>query len=111
MIGRLDVPSLSRCRKLAAVMKGVKPAAWWYQGACDLCIVGNPTDNVPAYTLGQMLDFARRCRLDPVLSLYRHLLAADLAAGPSDDEYSQTGTTWPNALADTLIAWHKEENR
>jgi hypothetical protein len=119
MLNRLDVPSVGRCRKLAGIMGGVKPHAWWnaydrigLRRRWKLSVARDKKAawSAPAYTLGQMLDWARRRGMDPTIAgetlrqgraewnmrLY-DVLAHQVAS-------TVLANTAPNALADAIIA-------
>ena len=76
---KLDVPSRGRCRKLEPIIHEI-PHAWWYRptpGSQWRICTEEPTTQggpslgevVPAYTLGQMLEWARRKAQGPGPSL------------------------------------------
>ena len=128
MLTRVDVPSVGRCRKLAKILKGVKPAAWWIRcesgWVVDAALVAAPVgsdDYVPAYTLGQLFDWARRQGWSPqiwhgVLETERVCdgtgCCAHVYNWPHSD-IDKTGakaSTASDALADAILAAAKEES-
>lgn len=126
MLTKLDVPSLDRCRKLARIMKGVKPYLHWHrwrrndeeswsQWEIDLAV--QPRSNAeadseglqyaPCFTLGQMFAWAARQGWEPLLGIVPPTCKdggrpfAEMHGRP-DDEFIAPNA--PNALANAIIA-------
>jgi len=116
MLTRLDVPSVGRCRRLAKILKGVAPAAWrircesgWAVDAAPIAAPVGSDDYVPAYTLGQLFDWAAKKGMEPELHRVFSRVGKNWWVTVKNDDIQRPttdghATRVPNALADAILA-------